>query len=320
MVMHITVYTRLAEEAEQKDMKLRSYSLQLYVSAVTLYLILDLAIPLNRATREAYNFTMSQAHIIAFITAMPLFGVWFVAFFCYGRLQKYAAAIRGSKEGVAFGLIADGVMVLSWGLVVQAFASLILGGISDHVTGFSLPALALLAYIKIGFALTAFTLIGSGARRLLSGKQYANLANSRLLLLLFAIIATVYSYLSLHLRLNHPGTVPRLPIAWLIATVTIPYIYGWFLGLMAVFDINTHARTTKGRLYRNSLNLLAMGLICLLIASIVMQYLNSLFISNLGYFSIDAVLLIDYFLLAGMTLGYVLMINGVRGLQRIEDI
>lgn len=315
------MYTRLAEEAVETHMKLRSYSLQLYVSAVVLYLILNLLIPLNRATREAYNFSLSQAHIIAFITALPLFGVWFVAFFCYGRLQKYAASIQGAKEGTAFRRIADGVMVLSWGLVAQAFASLVLGGLSDHVTGFDLSALALLAYIKIGFALVAFSLIASGARRLLTARQvYASLPNTKLLVLVFAVIATIYSYLTLHLRMHQPNTVPHLPVYWHLGTIVIPYIYSWFLGLIAAFDLSTHARAINGRLYRRSLHLLATGLICLIITAILMQYLNSVFIATVGSFSINAVLLVDYFLLFGMALGYVLMINGVRGLQKIEEI
>jgi len=301
-------------------MKLRSYSLRSYVFAVAAYIVFSLFIPLDSTTRAAYNFSLSQAHIVAFITALPLFGVWFVAFYCYGKLHKYVDSIHKAREAAAFSRIADGVMVLSWGLVIQAFAALLLGGLSGHIHGFYGAAAVIENYIKIVFTLIAFTFISSGARQLLTTRHgYATLPSSRWLILLFAIIASIYSYLAVHVQ-DHSPFAHHLPIALLFITVIIPYIYSWFLGLLAAFDITIHAKVTHGVLYRRSLNELAGGLICLIISSIIMQYLNSAFAAKVGAFSINAVLLIDYFLLFGMAFGYVLMINGVRGLQRIEEI
>ncbi len=302
-------------------MKIRSYSVYLYALLVLAYTFLGLLIPLSRETREAYNFSLSQAHIIAFITALPLFGVWFMAFFGYGKLQKYVSSIRKSKEEGAFAKIADGVMILSWGLVVQAFTALIFTGIADHITSFSTAAVILQNYISLAFPLVAFSLIANGARKLVTARHnYASLPNSRLLILLFAFIASVYSYLILHLRDQQGNAADHLPIILLLCTVIIPYLYAWFSGLIAAFDISMHARTTSGLLYKRSLGRLSAGLIVLIVASILMQYLNSVFISHVGDFSLNVVLLIDYLLLLGISHGYLLIINGVNGLQKIEEI
>ncbi len=298
-----------------------SRSLQHYVFLVVLYIFIGFLLPLSKATREAYNLNTTQAHVISFITVLPLFGIWFLAFYCYGLLQRYAKSIHKGREGVAFKRLSDGVMVLSWGLVIQAFASLLLNGLSDHspaLRGFSVITQN---YITLAFPVIAFTLISTGTRHLLSGKQnYASLPTTRLLLLLFALIGSVYSYLVLHLRHTNGEDGFYLPTFLLISTVVVPYLYAWFSGLIAAYDIHLYAKVTHGVLYRRSLGLLSAGLIVLIIASILLQYLNSLFLTAAGYVSLSMLLLFDYLLLLGVAAGYGLMCKGIRALQKIEEI
>ncbi|CAN5367804.1 hypothetical protein BH09PAT4_BH09PAT4_05450 [soil metagenome] len=296
-------------------------SLQHYTMLVIAYVVLSFVIPLNRATREAYNLDLTQAHIIAFITVLPLFGIWFIAFYCYGLLQRYATSIHKAREGFAFKKLADGVAVLSWGIVIQAFASLILNGIADQIPSFHGGAIVLQNYFALAFPLVAFTAISTGTRHLLLGKQnYASLPTSRLLLILFSLVAAVYSYLVLHLRSTGNGNAFYLPTFLLISTVVVPYLYAWFSGLIAAYDIHLYARVTHGLLYKRSLGLLSAGLIVLIVASILMQYLNSLLLTATGNVSLNVMLLLDYVLLIGIGAGYGLMAKGIRGLQRIEEI
>jgi hypothetical protein len=52
----------------------------------------------------------------------------------------------------------------------------------------------------------------------------------------------------------------------------------------------------------------------------LLQYLNSLFQTAAGGVSLSAVVFVDYGLLLGVAAGYGLMIRGVNGLLRIEEI
>jgi hypothetical protein len=285
------------------------------------YAIVSLFVPLSRETRQAYNLSLTQAHIISFIAVLPLFVVWYVAFYCYGVLQKYAHTVRKGPEGEAFQKIADGVMVLSWGLIVQAFASLILGNVADQTDSFRSVTIILQNYITLAFPVVAFTLIASGTRKLLPAKHgYNTLPSSRLLIVTFAVVAAVYSYLIVHLHHKSGYDPYHLNSFWLLATIIVPYLYAWLSGLVAAFDVSLHARVTHGLLYKRSLKLLSAGMIILIAASILLQYMNSLFLSDSAGTSINAVLLVDYILLFGMAIGYVMMISGVRGLQKIEEI
>ncbi len=302
-------------------MKWRTHSVQYCVALMALYLIASLLIPLSRETREAYNLSLAQAHIISFITILPLFGIWFVAFYAYGLLQKYARAIRHDEEGVAFSKIADGVMILSWGLVAQAFASLILGWVGDQAGGMRATVVVLQSYITLIFPLIAFSYIWSGTQKLLGHrKNVGSLMASRTLLLVFAGIAAAYVYLVLRLHEQSGSEVSPLPALLLLVTIIVPYLFAWFSGITAAYELTVHARLTRGLLYKRALNLLAGGLAFLIVATIAMQYFNSMFLSNLGEFSINAVLLVDYLLLLMIALGYVIVIAGVRGLQKIEEV
>lgn len=308
-------------------MKKRQFPLGLFLVLVISYLLISFFLPLNEATREAYNLNISQARILAFLGILPVFGVWFAALFGWNLLRKYADAIKRSNEGKAFKKIADGVMILTLGLIVRSFSSLILTGISSAYWDFHPASVILQNYITLIFPLVAFWLILTGSRQLLnnSGGSVHIDANesakrTRLLTFIFAIIAVAYSYSVF--SLNGIGNTNSyfLPTFLLLLTIVIPYLFTWFSGLNAALDLTMHAKLTKGHLYRRSLNSLAAGLITLIVASIILQFLNSLFIASLGMISINFVLLIDYLLLFVMVMGYLLLAFGTRGLTRIEEV
>lgn len=295
--------------------------LRVYAIVVAAYILATTVFPFSPATRAAYNLSLTQARIMAFITILPLLGVWFIAFYCYGALQRYARSIHTAREGAAFKKIANGVKVLSWGLVIQAFTSLLLGGFTDLSSGWYTTTIIAQNYIILIFPVIAFSSIAAGTRHLLVGKQsYNSLPASRMLLVLFALLSTVYTYLVIHVRHTTGGDAYHLPLFLLMSTIVVPYVYAWFSGITAAYDISLYTRVTHGFLYKRSLNLLTAGLVVLIIASILLQYFNSLFLSSANSISINSALLVDYILLLGIALGYGLMIAGVRGLQKIEEI
>lgn len=316
-----SVYT--GEQGDMADFRMIKHMkpLRVYAVLVVAYILTAAVFPFNSATRAAYNLDLAQARIMTFITILPLLGVWFIAFYCYGALQHYARSIHTAREGAAFKKIANGVTILSWGLVIQAFSSLLLGNFTDVHSGWYAAAIIMQNYIALIFPVAAFSLIAAGTRHLLVGKHnYGSLPASRMLLVLFALLSTVYTYLIIHLGNATGGAAYHLPPFLLLSTIVVPYVYSWFSGVTAAYDISLYARVTHGFLYKRSLNFLSAGLVVLIVSSILLQYLNSLFLSSAHGISINSALLVDYILLIGISLGYGLMIAGVRGLQKIEEI
>lgn len=295
-------------------------SMQYFVLVVAAYALLALLLPISETTTDP-NLSLASSKLFALVATLPLFFTWFVAFWCLGALQKYSNAIHTATDGKSFRTITLGVGVLTWGLVVPAFFALAASTISANNPTLQKAAIITQNYISLLFPLIGFSLIGLGTRLLLlkTKRNYASLPASRILLLLFASLGAVYSYFVLHLREEHIESF-YLPTALLIATLIIPYLFAWFAGLVAAYDISLVARVTKGIIYRRGLNWLSVGLVTVIVMSILLQYLNSLIISGNVDFPLKALVLIDYLLLTGVASGYCMMIAGVQKLQQIEDV
>jgi hypothetical protein len=105
----------------------------------------------------------------------------------------------------------------------------------------------------------------------------------------------------------------------MVLTVVIPYLYAWFVGLLATYEIGSFSQQIRGLLYRQALRLLSGGLVSVIISSIAIQYLLSASPRH-GFVVVDGRLLwINIFRIIG-GIGYIMIAFGVSRLKRIEDI
>jgi hypothetical protein len=99
----------------------------------------------------------------------------------------------------------------------------------------------------------------------------------------------------------------------------VPYLYAWFVGLLAAYEIALYNRGVKGVLYRQSLYLLVLGLVMVIFSLVSIQYLNGLS-PRIGH------LVINYKLPLTTTLkiiggaGFILIATGAVKLKRIEEV
>jgi hypothetical protein len=105
----------------------------------------------------------------------------------------------------------------------------------------------------------------------------------------------------------------------LVLTIIIPYLYAWFIGLLAAFEITVVARQAKGILYRQALRLLAGGVSVVIAGLITIQYVRSVFPSG-GKLSLGLVLLLIYLVYLIVAAGFVLITLGANRLKKIEEI
>src|SRR5205807_891103 len=98
-----------------------------------------------------------------------------------------------------------------------------------------------------------------------------------------------------------------------------PYLYVWFVGLLAAYEITLFSRVTSGVLYRRALRLLAGGLIAVIVSAIAIQYLNGLLPSS-GHVVLNYKLLLVWLCRIISGAGFVMITIGASRLKSIEEV
>jgi hypothetical protein len=102
-----------------------------------------------------------------------------------------------------------------------------------------------------------------------------------------------------------------------LLTIVVPYIYSWYLGLLAAYELHIYTKKVKGIIFRKSWNTVAFGIVWIIISSIMLQYFATVS-AKLNDFSLQTVMLLIYSLLPIIAVGYVLVAIGAKRLTKIE--
>jgi hypothetical protein len=283
------------------------------------YLILSLALPVNPHTLEKVHLSIGEYHVYMFAIILPYVLIWFAAFYAYVTLRSYTRTISKSAEGPAFFQIAHGIQVMAWGLAIPAIISIILKGIAAGHSGFENTATIINNYIQLLVPLIAFTFISAGTRKLSDLVQTRpTLRSIRLFAFAFIIMGVYYCYLTLRARFTH-GDPYHLSITGTLLTIVVPYLFAWFMGLLATLELLMYATKIPGLLYKQALNLLAGGISLVIGSSIFIQYITVV-MAYKSSFNLGFIIIVLYILLALEALGFVLIATGSKRLKRIEEI
>ena len=297
----------------------RSPALTWYVILVCATVLLALVLPINPTVLRQFHITPLEYREAIVTILVPYVIIWFSAFFAFDKLSQYAEKLRKADEGPAFRQIARGLGVLAWGLALTTILSTVLGGIAGQHSAFQATRTIITNYATLLFPLVGFTLLGNGAHELmLNANARLNLNTTRLLFSLLALLGVLFTYFVLHTRFT--GDNPyRLPLMLLLLTLVAPYLYTWYIGIIAAYELKKYSARVKGILYQRSLNTLSIGMTIVITASIFIQYVGSIIGSGKGL-SFGYLLLIVYVLLFLEAAGYALIALGARQLKRIEEV
>ena len=288
-----------------------------------LYFALIFILPPNPSVMRLYNLTVWDYKAVVFAASLPLVVAWVAAFVGYAKLRDYAQMIDTSPEGSSFNTLAKGCGLLAWSLPVLAAVGLVFSSIAGLWPGLDAATVISRNYLNLLLPLIAFTIIGATSRQLVKqiGIQI-NRSSVRLIMLLFSIAGILYCYLTFrHFDLTSLGSTQNpyfLPIWLMVITLTVPYLYIWFIGSLAAYEIILFSRHVQGVLYRQALKLLSAGLALIIASSIALQYLGSLHSPGhleLGY---QLVLGLIFQILGGS--GFVLLAFGAARLKKIEAV
>jgi hypothetical protein len=102
-------------------------------------------------------------------------------------------------------------------------------------------------------------------------------------------------------------------------TLVAPYLYAWFLGFVAAYEIYLYSQKASGIIYRRAWAWLTAGLLTVICTSIAMQYLSTM-AERLSHLRLTGILVAVYILLLVMAAGYILIAVGSKQLRRIEEV
>lgn len=297
-----------------------------YVIVVIAYLLLVLILPGNKDFMQVHRLSTAEYHTLQFLVGLPLIGAWFVAFYGYAKLEEYARSISASPEAVGFKLLARGSAWIAWSLPVYAILSLVRRSLSDAHPGWSNFLTITANYAELLFPVIGFTLIGMASRYFLErSKNTLSAANIRGISLFFLIGGALYCYFIFRqltgTGLGDTDNPFHLPVWLTVLTIIVPYLYAWFVGILAVYELAIYCRGVRGVLYRQALQLLVIGLFATILGSVALQYARSttqLSINShllLGTFFVFSVI---FQIISGI--GFALMALGAIRLKKIEEV
>lgn len=304
--------------------RLTSRALRHYVWLAIFYVALILILPASAATRDAYHFSNFEYRIVALLVALPTLAVWLAAFVGYAQLRGYAASIRKTPEGIYFDQLAEGSTWLAWSLPVSVIVPSVLNAVADSHPGFHATAIIISNYVSLLLPLVAFSVIASASRGLLSTvKVKLSLANTRMIIVGFLLLGVLYCYFTFrHFDLSSLGSSHNpyyLPLWLMITTVTVPYLYAWFMGILATFELTLFRKHVRGVLYKQPLGLLVGGLLTVILSSVALQYTSSVE-PRVGHLVLNhrLVLTLAFRIIGGV--GFVLIALGANRLRKIEEV
>ncbi len=297
----------------------------LYVLFIAVYLFQILALPADKATLKKYHLGTTQVRVLALTVAIPYIIIWLVALVGYLRLKAYTGLIKKDKDGAAFQKISQGIFWLTLWLplstIIANFFSQFYG--SHH--GVTANLIRLNNYLFLILLFVGFLLVNRGTNKLLVlVKKPAWLAKQSVVIV-YIIFAALYILLTLH---DSARALPTKTVAvasyyepdWLIVvSLVIPRLIYWFLGVQAVQNIYTYRQKVRGKLYKQALNYLTIGLAGVLVMTISLRCLQSL-AAPLAQLSLGLLLGLVYALLILIAISYVFIAKGAKQLQQLEEV
>jgi hypothetical protein len=299
-------------------------ALRSYAILAVIYILLVFILPANSQAMHAYHLNALEYRILYFAVALPSLAVWFAAFFGYAKLQEYADSIAASSEAGAFNQLARGCKWLAWSLPVSVLTAYTLNAVADHWHSFHAAAIIIDNYATLALPLVGFSIIGLASKELVNqAKIRLSPLNARGIMLFFVVGGVLYCYLTFRrfdpALLGSTHNPYYLPIWLMLVTVIIPYLYAWFVGLLATYEITTYSRQVRGVLYKQALHLLVGGLVAVIAGSILLQYVSSVEPST-GHLVLDYRLLLITIFRVVPGIGFILITMGASRLKKIEEV
>lgn len=281
------------------------------------YVLLSIWSPSSTADR-LYHLTNLQKTFLQLTVLGPVVVIWFIALTGAVTFRRYAGLITKGAETKGLRLISSGLL---W-LVVYLVSLSLSGAITPYFTHSSWLqfVVSLRNHLPVLSSLIAFGLLCWGTHKLRASAPFRVWTPvTWLLLAVMGAVAGLFVWAFLGAPIPVTNGIPAYTFSpqVLVFTLVLPYCWAWFMGLLAALNMVRYARRVKGVIYRQALRDLAVGVT---VAVVFVALAQLLVLGNrfLTQFTLGALLLVVYCLLAIMAMGFWYIRSGARKLTRIE--
>ena len=290
-----------------------------------IYLAQSLLYAPSAKALDKYQVSSGQLKIVTLAVAVPYIAIWVISLLGYRSLWRYNTRIAGDKDGNSFQWLTLGVLLLAFWLPLSA----VISNFTSRYAAAHADSADLMVqfnnYSNLIVLFLAYVLLFVGARQLavLTKEPIKFLPKTGLFL--YSLFAAGYIWLVLNdaarstaVREVEAATYYQSdPV--IITTIIIPRLAMWLLGLAAVYKIYQYKKQVKGTLYKEALTKLAIGLGWIVASTIVLRLFQTVPI-RLSHLNLGAIVLVVYILLLLLAIGYILLGQGAKRLERLEEI
>lgn len=309
------------ENFKQKGHVIKHRYFWAFVLLMAIYITLVLMLPSDPAILKKYEISQTQSRWLNLTIVVPIFIVYFVAFYGFQRFRSYALSIKKTREGKPLLLLSTGLAVLAFSLPVGSIIGLVINYLRFQHTDLLPIATILRNYSSLAFQLVAFWYIVRGAQGLLSTLKNKQPAPPRPLLALLGpiVLASIFTWLiTTQPHDEATRSTYYLPNIIVILTIAIPFVYIWCKGMQAAYNLYVYRSHVRGLLYKRAIDYLAQGIMVIIALSIFLQLFMALS-GQVNRLDLTPLLLIAYVLVALYALGYGLVARGAKKLKQIEE-
>jgi hypothetical protein len=266
--------------------------------------------------------------LVQLTIVLPYLVVWLMAVYGWSHISSYSQSIGDSKDGKAFGKIANGLGWFLAGLVLSALISSWRSmGINDPIHLFSSTIVT--NYVYVFFPLVGFLFLYHGTRHLRELlPENSKLTSSAITFIMtgiagLSVVLTWLIFTNPNRQVNPApdiGATYYISDPFIVLTILVPLIVAWVLGGLAVVSIGHYQKQVKAQIYQNFLKKLSLGIIFIVIAAIVLQGILALGTNRFIGIGLGPLLLVIYVFLGAQAAGYVLVAMGAKKLKYLEEV
>lgn len=314
-------------------MSIKARMICLYVALVAVYAATTFLLPPPQNELARFHIGTAQLRIVDLIILVPYVLIWLVGFYAYTALKTYAQPLKNTPDGRHVLTLARGILWLILWLPLSSIIANWFGFMTDKYPDTSSALTAIGHYFNLLLPLIGFIIIGKAARGLAKVARLQLSNSSQIVLnIILILLGVFYTYLIVGTDVVQGfSSFPYLPHWLILLTVVAPYIYMWFTGLLATYQLYLYCKKVPGVLYRQTWRLLALGVGAILVIQVVVQYISTLvtlFADRLSIggaimladrLSIRGAVLFEYGVLVLLSIGYILVASGAKKLQKIEE-
>lgn len=283
-----------------------------------------LLIPPDAAALTKFRLSPAEAKILGLTIALPIIFIWMIGAYVYSKFKAYVKSIEGYKDGKAFSVIGIGLLFLFTWLPISSIVSNMTTYIYRSHDSWTAPMIIINNYLNLLLVLVGFWFVFKGTQDLIKLKETKQGSLWRYVVLIPLI---GFSGLFIFLTMNNPVRQfpsSSAPVAgyylsdWLlVSTIIIPYLLVFYYGFFAATHLYIYRKKVRGVIYKDALDYLAKGVVCIVVSVIFIRYLAAL-TTAFNQATLKVVLLVIYLLLAVLLLGFLLLAKSVRRLEAIE--